>query len=155
MKTICISGREERKIMKAIAVILFCFCIQGCFYNITEEKEKKYTSVAIKLSDFSKKIVAHYKKQEITIPADFDSNQFFNLLKTYPDHAFVEEIKNNYKVSARNINGGYSVMLCDLNTDQKIMEDLSCKMSRVEIQSWKENGFTSCDFEKNWEAYCQ
>jgi hypothetical protein len=108
------------------------------------------------LSDFSMKIVGYYQSQNLTIPKDFDTKQFFSLLeKIYQDQSSVKHIQNNYRVFVRPIDGGYSVMLCDPKTDRKIMEDLSCHVNRVEIRSWESNVPAPCVCEGNWKQYCE
>jgi hypothetical protein len=142
--------------MFVLVVILF-----GCTHNgvssvLGQEKVKEYSSTAITLSDFSMKIVAHYESQNVSVPNDFDSKQFFELLgKIYPDQSRVTFVHDHYRVLARPLGGGYSVMLCDPTGDQKIMEDLSCHLNRVEIRSWESNVATPCAFESNWKPYCK
>ena len=101
------------------------------------------------------KIVAYYQSQNLSLPEDFDTRQFFALLqKIYPDQPGVASIQNNYRVSVRRLDGGYSVMICDPKTYQKIMEDLSCHLNRVEIRSWESPTPGECVFENNWKPYC-
>ena len=149
--------------MKQFAVVLVLFVLCGCSpsgpaLQSDAEKSQEYSSTAITLSDFSMKIVAHYQMQNNPVPADFDSRQFFALLeKIYPDQAKVAAIRENYRVSVRSLDSGYSVMLCDVQTNQKIMEDLSCHVNRVEIRSWENavSGSGQCVFEDNWRPYCK
>ncbi|MGO9415096.1 MAG: hypothetical protein ACLP51_08155 [Syntrophobacteraceae bacterium] len=122
----------------------------------SEEKAREYASTAVTLSDFSMKIVAYYESRNLSVPGNFDTQQFFVLLeKIYPDQSRVKAIQNNFKVSVRSLDKGYSVMLCDLKTNQKIMEDLSCHLDRVEIRSWESPIVSPCVFENNWKSYCQ
>ncbi len=117
---------------------------------------KEYSATAISLSDFSMKTVAYYQSQNLPIPNDFDASQFFALLqRIYPDQSRVNFVQSNYKVSVRPLDGGYSVMLCDPQTNRKIMEDLSCHLDRVEIRSWDSGTESPCVFESNWNPYCQ
>jgi hypothetical protein len=67
----------------------------------------------------------------------------------------VSFVQNNYKVSVRPLNGGYSAMLCDPQTDRKVMEDLSCHLDRVEIRSWENDTPVPCVFESKWKPYCE
>jgi hypothetical protein len=122
----------------------------------SEEMTREYSSTAITLSDFSMKVIPYYQLQNLSVPEDFNTQQFFALLeKIYPDQSRVSFIQNNYRVSVRSLDGGYSVMLCDPKTDQKIMEDLSCHLDRVEIRSWEDNINSQCVFEDNWKSYCE
>ena len=147
--------------MKKFGAVLLVFVLLGCVHNGTssmpsEEKVREYSSAAVTLSDFSMKIVAYYQSQNLSVPKDFDTQQFFTLLeKIYPDQSRVKFIQNNYQVSVRSLNGGYSVMLCDPKTNQKIMEDLSCHLDRVEIRSWESTTSNQCVFENNWKPYCE
>ena len=147
--------------MKKFVTFLLVFFVLGCAHNGTfpvssEEKAREYSSVAITLSDFSMKILAYYQSQNLSVPKDFDTQQFFALLgKIYPDQSKVKPLQNNYQISVRSLDGGYSVMLCDPKTDQKIMEDLSCHLDRVEIRSWESTAVSPCVFETNWESYCE
>ncbi|MDR3630699.1 MAG: hypothetical protein P4L42_10215 [Desulfocapsaceae bacterium] len=147
--------------MKQCAVVLVLFVLCGCSLSgpalqSDAEKSQEYSSTAITLSDFSMKIVAHYQMQNNPVPADFDTRQFFALLeKIYPDQAKVAAIRENYRVSVRSLDSGYSVMLCDVQTNQKIMEDLSCHVNRVEIRSWENAASGQCAFEDNWRPYCK
>ena len=147
--------------MKHFVGVLLVFVLLGCahhgaFSMPSEEMTREYSSTAITLSDFSMKIIAYYQSQNLTIPNDFDTQQFFAILeKIYPDQSRVKFIQNNYQVSVRSLNGGYSVMLCDPKTDQKIMEDLSCHLDRVEIRSWESTTSSQCVFENNWRPYCE
>ena len=105
--------------MRQLAVILLTFVLLGCSHTGTssmsnEEKTREYASTAVTLSDFSMKIVAYYESRNLPVPENFDTQQFFVLLeKIYPDQSRVKTIQNNYRVSARGLDGGYSVMLCD------------------------------------------
>lgn len=83
-------------------------------------------------------------------------SQFFNVLeKKYPDQTNVKHVRRVYKVFVRPVEGGYSVMLCDPDTNAKVMEDLSCHLSRVEIRSWQSDLQATCEFETNWKKYCE
>jgi hypothetical protein len=147
--------------MKPFLVFLLAFTLLGCtccgtFSQSGEEMAKQYSSTATTLSDCSMKIVAYYQSQNIPVPADFDAQQFFSLLeKIYPDQSSVKFIRNNYSVYVRSLDGGYSVMLCDQKKDQKIMEDFSCHLNRVEIRSWQNATISQCVFENSWRSYCK
>ena len=147
--------------MKKIVAFLLVFAVLGCAHSgvssmSAEEKDRAYSPVAETLSDFSKKIVGYYESQNRPVPADFDAQLFFAILKEiYPDPSKVESIQKDYRVSARSVDGSFSVMLCDPQADQKIMEDLSCRLDRVEIRSWQKSETVPCAFETDWTFYCK
>jgi len=140
-----------------VAFLFFYGCSFGSIYaKDDEDKAKEYSKIEIMLSDFSKKITAHYAKQNIPIPKDFDEKQFIEVLeKVYPDQTKVELIKKDFKIKAHSINNNYSVVLCDPDTGSKLMEDLSCHTTHVEIRFWDKEGTHPCTFEEDWEAYCK
>ena len=139
-----------------LVVMLFGCAHSGATQAPGEGSVKEYSATAISLSDFSMKIVAHYQSEGLPIPNNFDASQFFAVLeKIYPDQSRVSFVRNNYRVSVRPLDSGYSVMLCDVQTDRKIMEDLSCHLNRVEIRSWENAGDPPCVFETNWRPYCE
>jgi hypothetical protein len=147
--------------MKKIILFLLVFIISGCVHNDVqsmpnEEKVREYSSTATTLSDFSMKIVAYNQSQNLSIPENFDTQQFFTLLeKIYPDQSKVKFIQNNYQVSVRSLSGDYSIMLCDPKTNKKVMEDLSCHLNSVEIRSWESDAVSQCTFEKDWKSFCK
>jgi hypothetical protein len=164
MKTNQIFGQnEEDTVMRRIVVIITIMVVSlsGCALQCNtqtsgEGNEKEYSSTEISLSDFSMTIVGYYEKKNLSIPKDFDTKQFFDVLeKKYPDKSRIKHVKENYFVSVRPLDGGYSVMLCDPKTNQKIMEDLSCHLDFVEIHSWRSNADRQCIFEKDWKSYCE
>jgi hypothetical protein len=147
--------------MQRFVILLLVSVLVGCAHSgsslkSAEEQTREYSATAVSLSDFSMKIVAHYQSQNLPVPNDFDATQFFMLLeKIYPDQSRVTLVRSTYRVSVRPLDGGYSVMLCDLQADRKIMEDLSCHLNRVEIRSWESGADSLCVFESNWKPYCQ
>jgi hypothetical protein len=147
--------------MRPLAIGILIVTLFGCAHIgvppvSDEEKAKEYSATAISLSDFSMKIVAHYQLQNLPIPDNFDVREFFTVLETiYPDQSRVQSVRNDYRVSVRPLDGGYSVMLCDPQADRKIMEDLSCHLNRVEIRSWERGVPVPCTFEDNWKPYCE
>jgi hypothetical protein len=146
--------------MRRFAVIILAIGLVGCGHTgvsskATEDEARAYSATAVTLSDFSMKIVAYYQAKNVPIPNDFDKDKFFALLQEiYPDQDRVMSVKNNYRVSVRPLDRGYSVMLCDLRTNRKIMEDFSCHVNRVEQRSWENDAVTACAFEDNWKPYC-
>lgn len=146
--------------MRRLSVLLVAFLFfYGCSYIYAkddEDKAKEYSRIEIILSDISKKIIAHYERQNREIPKDFNEKQFIEVLeKVYPDQAKVQLIKKDFKIKARSIDNNYSVVLCDPDTDRKLMEDLSCHTTHVEIRFWDKEGTYPCTFEENWEVHCR
>ena len=147
--------------MRRFAIAILFVTLFGCAHSGIMpapggENVKEYSATAISLSDFSMKTVAHYQSQNLPIPIDFNARQFFALLeRIYPDQSRVSFVQSNYGVLVRPLDGGYSVMLCDPQTNRKIMEDLSCHLNRVEIRSWESGVESPCVFESNWRPYCQ
>ncbi len=146
--------------MKKLSVLLVAFLFfYGCsciYVKNDEEKAQEYSKLEIILSDFSKKIIAYYERQNIPIPKDFNEKQFIEVLEeVYPDQTKVELIKKDFKIRAHSIDNNYSVVLCAPDTGSKLMEDLSCHTAHVEIRFWDKEGTYPCTFEENWEAYCK
>ena len=147
--------------MKLFAAVLCLSVLVGCSHTNSlrpnESQIQEYSSAQITLPDFSMKITGYYQAQKLNIPKDFDTGHFFDLLeKSYPDQSRVKHIKERYKVLARSLDGNlYSVMLCDPDTNWKIMEDINCHLDRVEISSWQKNSGGPCTFEDNWKPYCE
>jgi hypothetical protein len=146
----------------AVTITIFVVTFFGCAHHgatqpPSEVNQKEYSAVAVSLSDFSMKITAYYEALKLSIPKDFNEKKFFDVLEEkYPDQSRVKHVRENFKVSVRPLDGGfYSVMLCDPQTDRKIMEDLSCHLNRVEIRSWESNTDSPCIFESNWKPYCE
>ncbi len=148
--------------MKNLSVLLiaFLFFYGYSFTNIyakdAEDKAREYSKIEIILSDFSKKITAYYAKNNVLIPKDFDEKQFIEVLENvYPDKSKVELIKKNFKIKAHSIDNIYSVILCNPDTGNKLMEDLSCTLSKVDIRFWDKEDTYPCTSEENWEVYCK
>jgi len=145
----------KRNIFLLLVVVIFsgaCMTIKPS----KEDMDKQHSATAIILSDFSYKITGYYQEQGLDIPKNFDASQLFNVLeKKYPDQTSVQYIRRAYKAFVRPIEAGYSVMLCNPETNAKVMEDLSCHLSRVEIRSWQSDSQAKCEFETNWKKYCE
>ncbi|MEW6419617.1 MAG: hypothetical protein AB1480_16135 [Nitrospirota bacterium] len=67
----------------------------------------------------------------------------------------VELVKKGFKIKAKAIDSNYSVVLCDSDTDSKLMEDLSCTLNKIDIRFWDKEGTYRCTFEENWKIYCR
>lgn len=147
--------------MRKYAPFLLALVLWGCsagslFAREGEGRLKEYSSLEITLSDMSKKITAYYGKQGKTVPPEFDENEFIGLLaKIYPDKEKVEKIEHNYRIRARAIDGDYSVVLCDRETGNKLLEDFSCTLNKVDIRYWDRDVVVPCEFESDWRRYCK
>lgn len=145
--------------MRKISVLLVVFLLfTGCFFYAKndEGKVREYSKIEIILSDFSKKITAYYERQNVSIPKDFDERQFIEVLeRVYPDQSKVELIKKGFRIKAKTVNNYYSVVLCAPDTGGKLMEDLSCTLTKVDIRFWDKEGTHPCIFEENSELYCK
>ena len=75
--------------------------------------------------------------------------------KYTPDREKVEKIKEEYRLKARAVSPGYSVVLCDRDSGNKLLEDFSCTLSKVDIQYWDKDENVACDFEDDWRKYCE
>jgi hypothetical protein len=62
-----------------------------------------------------------------------------------------ETMFKTYAVSARMLDGMFSVMLCDNEWKNKDMEDFSCNEEKVEIPSFEIDSNARCEFEVKWE----
>lgn len=159
MKTKYISGLRRDQLKNIAALLVAFIFLFGCSYIYAkddEDKAKEYSKIEIILSDFSKKITAHYAKHNMSIPKDFDEKQFIEVLeKVYPDQTKVDLIKRDFKIKARSLDNIYSVILCNPDTDNKLLEDLSCHTTHVEIRFWDKEGFQPCTFEENWKVHCK
>ena len=73
-------------------------------------------------------------------------------------HKSSESLFNKYRVSVRKLDGIFSVMLCDKDTQVKAMEDFSCNEERVEIRNFETDPDAKCDFDPDWQnkiaPYC-
>jgi len=158
MKKTNTSGKKEGCVKKLALVLSVLMLLNGCSYICSNKGyTEKYSQAETSLSDFSKKVIGHYSELNIDIPETFDGAEFIRVLEQiYPDKSHVESIKNNYKVLARRLDANnYSVVLCDPKTGNKIMEDLSLSMSRVECDYWKKGLVLPCEFEKDWHKNCE
>jgi len=147
--------------MKRAPLLLLAVALWGCsisslFAREGEEKERKFSALEVTLSDMSKKITGYYGEQGQPIPPEFDEKVFIALLeKIYPDREKVEKIKEEYRIKARTIGPGYSVVLCDRESGNKLLEDISCTLSKVDIRYWDKDETVACEFEGDWRKYCE
>jgi hypothetical protein len=147
--------------MRKFAPFFLAFLLLGCsigslFAKADEEKVRQFSSLEIILSDMSKKVIAHYDKQGKTVPPGFDEKQFIEVLeKIYPDKEKVERIRDGYRIKARPVDNNYSVVLCDRENGNKLLEDLSCTLNKVDVRYWDKNTPAECEFEADWKRFCK
>lgn len=146
--------------MRKLAMLVMLLVVAGCAHMGTptteEDRTKELSRVEVTLSDFSKTITAYYGARGSKVGDGFDEKQFFAILETdYPDQSKVAKIKIGFTVKARPVDGGYSVMLCDRQTGNKLMEDFSCHLTRVELRLWDKDGNYPCAFEQTWKPLCE
>ncbi len=152
---------------RASAAIIVILLLTGCtcvLHKTGECENKKYGPIAIRLSEFSRQVVYYYKDKEQPIPANFDGKEFVSLLRKLPPDQVsqkdLDSMNSKFKIFARKVDSGLSVMLCDENND-KLMEDFAsppgskCRfdLNSVEIKSWSKN--IPCSFEEHWSQYCK
>lgn len=151
--------------LRVVTVVFVLGTLPGCCWfshclKADEARRARFGRLEEQLVEFSKKVNAYYAEHG-GMPADFSETKFFETLAAVypaagPDRAAATKIKDTYIVRARPIPGGsYSVMLCDRTSGQKLLEDLSCRTTRVEIRSWNEGGVSACEFERDVASYCQ
>ena len=143
-----------RKFFLLLAIFMSFY---GCFHLdiLGNNKEDDYSNTEINLSQFSKKLTHYYASRNETIPKDFNEKIFFIILEDiYPDKDAVKSIKNTFKVKARSLGNYYSVMLCNPDNGRKLMEDFSCSIKKVDVSYWNGKEVHSCEFEQDWQRYC-
>ncbi len=127
-----------------------------------QAKIEKYTPVQQSLSYLTQKVEGYYDKNQIT--KDFNEVQYMKALEErcyqFPTcKARVDDLLNFYELKARSVDDGIiTVMLCEKESHNKVMEDFSCDNSRVEVRSWERETPEKCDFETQWgdviNTYC-
>jgi hypothetical protein len=141
------------KYCAVLLALLLCGCATG---GSIERQKETYSSLEVTLIDMSKKITGYYARQGQKVPPSFDATEFFSVLdKVYPDKTKVEMMRTTFHIEAREVGGDYSVILCDKRNGKKLVEDLSCTLSRVDIRFWDKAVLPSCGFEADWEPYCK
>ncbi len=149
---------------KAVAVCLAlvplsdCCTLRHCL-TPEEARQAKFSRLEQKLVEFSKAVNA-YNAQQGGIAGTFSQQALFAALDAIypsgPNRKAARDLRKDYTVKARPIAGGfYSVVVCDPVTGGKLLEDVSCKTTRVEVRLWDKEGATACDFVPDVAAYCE
>lgn len=125
------------------------------------KRETRFEPIEQSLTNIDQMIAGHLAKNGI--PDGFDVALYRKAIEKvcFPTPACrsqAEGIFNTFIVKAQKVDAMFTVMLCDKESNSKIMEDFSCNNLRVEIQSWKSEDNMACEFEVNWmplkDKYC-
>jgi hypothetical protein len=154
----------RRFIVKKLGwLFILSIVLSACASTGMEAKIKKYTPIQENLTYLTQKVEGYYGKNGIT--KDFNEMQYMKALEEvcYPFpscKARVGDILNSYELKARSVDDGIiTVMLCDKDSHNKVMEDFSCNNSMVEVRTWEKETFEKCDFEIQWvdviNTYCK
>jgi hypothetical protein len=145
-----------------LLLLLVVLILVGCAHttNNIAEITDTYGPVESSLTNINQKIASHFVEG---IPNGFGRDTYVEAVKTVchdnpvclsQANAIIEQ----YRLEARKVDDMFSVMLCDKETNQKIMEDFSCNDLRVEVQTWKTGRSEKCVFEDDWhrveQNYC-
>lgn len=141
--------------------LLMCIFTLVCCAPITQKAEKDdmlYAPMAASLCFINQKVEGHFLVSGI--PDNFNEAQYKTAVQDvcYPIptcKAQAQDIFDNYGIRARKIDDMFSIMLCDKEMKNKIMEDFSCNNTRVEIRSWKSVDPVPCSFEDRWDLIKQ
>ncbi|NTU41619.1 MAG: hypothetical protein HGA78_00910 [Nitrospirales bacterium] len=150
---------NKREFQMTILLSLFLLMVfSGCTPAPLVAKEDAYAPIEASLSHINQKVAGHFL--ESGVPDGFNSSRYRAAVEEvcFPSPACkaqAEEIFSSFSVSARKVDNMFSVMLCDKEQIRKVMEDFSCNNRRVEIQSWKLNEETPCEFEADWQGAVQ
>jgi hypothetical protein len=149
--------------MKMLTVMIAVFlCLAACAPDLAVRKTELYAPIEASLTHIDQKVAGHFV--ESGVPDGFNGEAYRAAVEAecFPIPACKEQaeaIFNSYEVTARKVDDGFSVMLCDQNHKWKVMEDFSCNSLRVEIPSWKSDNNAPCKFEDDWlnivQKYCE
>lgn len=148
--------------MKKLLPVLLVFTLLGCVSTGMEARIKKYTPVQENLTYLTQKVEGYYSPN---IPKDFSEAHYMKALEEvcYPFPTCkdrVADILNDYELKARNVNEGViTVMLCDKQDHNKVMEGFSCNNRMIPVRTWEKEKPESCEFETDWkgviDTYCK
>ena len=138
-----------------LLLLLSLFTLISCA-PITQKAGKDdaiYSPIAASLCFINQKVDGHFLVSGI--PDNFDEAQYKTAVHDVCNtiaacKAQAQEIFDNYGIKVRKIDDMFSIMLCDKEMKNKIMEDFSCNNTRVELHSWKSVKPTPCSFENKW-----
>lgn len=146
--------------LRHLLLLLSLFTVISCA-PITQKAGKDdaiYAPIASSLCFINQKVDGHFLVSGI--PDNFNEAEYKKAVQDvcYPIAACkaqAQEIFDNYGIRARRIDDMFSIMLCDKEMKNKIMEDFSCNNTRVEIRSWKSVDPMPCSFEDKWDLVKQ
>jgi len=149
--------------MKRILIILpLVLLISSCGPPSLEVRKAKYDSMANFLPYINQKVRGYI--QAYSIVDYLNGSQYREILERvcYPLPSCrkdAEKMFNTYHVKVRRVNDMFTVMLCDIDEKEKVMEDFSCNESMTEIRSYEKDVPGPCEFERGWEdiinKYCK
>jgi hypothetical protein len=88
------------------------------------------------------------------VPDNFDAVQYKEIVAKVCDSPACQNesgaLFHAYDVKVEKIDGFFSVLLCDKDTRNKVMEDYSCNNMKVEIRTWEAQKPEACEFAPNW-----
>ncbi len=141
----------------ALGYLSGCCSFSHCL-SPEQSRTARFAQLEEQVIAFSKKVNAYWADHG-GMPGDFDERQFFDVLATLyptgPDHKAVAGIKGKYRVRVHALPGeSYALVLCDPASDAKILEDFSCKTTKVEIRHWDSPDPHPCEFEPDPGRFC-
>jgi hypothetical protein len=140
--------------MKNIVAFIAAVLLSGCLHFTHKPTDNYAHMSAVILPAFSQTVTAYYGNKHV--PRDFDKDEYLKILKEnqHTNKKDIEVIKSYIKEAHYLDDKNFSVMLCDPGKGNKIMEDLSCDLSKTEIKTWKQGDNYPCQFEIHWENFC-
>lgn len=135
-----------------LSALILAAILVGCSTGIAAQKDNP-AAIGAFLTELNQKVTGYMYGQDI--PADFDIAQYKEIVFKVCDHPACQEksaaLFNDYEIKARKVDGFFSVMLCDPDTRNKVMEDYSCNNMKVEVRSWEAQTPEDCRFAENWQ----
>lgn len=147
----------KKVFVMAAAALMLCGCTPAA---VCSRGGIEYEGACMRteslLSECSRKVTVYFLKKDQAVPKDFDGDRFVRIVEeVLPDRFLVESLKGNFKVMARPLGRGFSVMLCTPDGNNKLFEDFNCTTEKVDLVRWDKKGPYPCDFEQNPERYCK
>jgi hypothetical protein len=135
--------------LTSLAIIL-SFLLTSCSTVIITKRDDP--AVASFLTELDEKVTGYMYGKEI--PDNFDAAQYKEAVAKVCDNPACKKqsdaLFHDYDVNAKKVDGFFSVLLCDKDTHDKVMEDYSCNNVKVEIRSWEMQKPVACGFAADW-----
>ena len=146
----------KKIIVMAAAALMLCGCTPA---TVCSRGGIEYEGACMRteslLSECSRKVTVYFLKKDQAVPKDFDGERFIRIVEeVLPDRFLVESLKSNFKVMARPLGKGFSIMLCSPDGNNKLFEDFNCTTEKVDLVRWDKKEQHPCDFEQHPERYC-